>query len=124
MNEQEIALAKSKRKKLIVIIAGVVLFTSFTHKTHFTCDLTDCSIEKTIFGGITISKQPIGRNQIVNFTTYGYRTGKSGRMHNVYWNTRTGERYRMFTGSKHQAQMIEDKLSKALYNEKNINITY
>ena len=124
MNEQEIALAKSKRKKLIVIIAGVVLFTSFTHKTHFTCDLTDCSIEKTIFGGITLSKQSIGRNQIVNFTTYSSHISKSRRMHNVYLNTRTGERYRMFTGSKHQAQMLEDKLSKALYNEKNINITY
>ena len=124
MNEPEIALAKSKRKKLIIIIAGVVLLTSFTHKTHFTCDLTDCSIEKTIFGGITISKQPIGRNQIVNFTTYGYRTGKSGRMHNVYLNTRTGEKYRMFTGSKNQARMIDNKLNEALYNEKNINITY
>ena len=67
MNEQEIALAKSKRKKLIVIIAGVVLFTSFTHKTHFTCDLTDCSIEKTIFGGITLSKQSIGRRSYCSF---------------------------------------------------------
>lgn len=123
MNEPEIALAKSKRKKLIIIIAGVVLLTSFTHKTHFTCDLTDCSIEKTIFGGITLSKQSIGRNQIVNFTTYGYRTGKSGRIYNVYLNTRTGERYRMFTGNKNQARMIDNKLNEALRNE-NINITY